>query len=312
MKPSVPVTGTGSERMVKITLKGISNGRDITIKVNSGTRVEISGKKLQAIDLSPLQQCKELQQFDLTFNRLSAIDLSPLQQCKELRYINLSYNQLSAIDLSPLQQCKELGQLHLSYSQLSAIDLSPLQQCKELQVITLSGNRLSAIDLSPLQQCKKLEKLHLKQNPLQTVNISPLMKIKGLKMLKVDPGTRLTASRIHEGNDHPLAINSLKNRIEWILSREEARVQTRVEVLKILQKVAPNVPTQLSRIAELAKQQVTGTEEIIRSILQEHPALGRYHDFEQVFIKEEAVQDEIDKLLQRYETMESRKAGKFE
>ena len=120
--------------MAEITLKGtISDGSEFTVNLDKDMKtLHLVRKKLSAIDLSPLKNCKKLQRIVLNANQLPNIDLSPLKNCKELRILHLGNNLLSSIDLAPLENC-QLESFFLNHNQFSSIDLSPLRTWTNLQ-----------------------------------------------------------------------------------------------------------------------------------------------------------------------------------
>ncbi|MCF2137360.1 MAG: hypothetical protein K9W43_09015 [Candidatus Thorarchaeota archaeon] len=77
----------------------------------------------------------EVTQIDLSYRRITAIDLRPLIHCSKLQAIDLSNNHLKEIDLWPLMRCTQLVRLSLKDNPLERIDVTPLFACPHLATI---------------------------------------------------------------------------------------------------------------------------------------------------------------------------------
>ncbi|MCY3411789.1 MAG: hypothetical protein INQ03_09170 [Candidatus Heimdallarchaeota archaeon] len=72
------------------------------------------------------------------------------------------------------------------------------------------------------------------------------------------------------------------------------------KVLGIIEKVNPNVQLAVTRIEELTGIARNEIEKVIKRILDQHK-IGQYMELEQVFIKFDDIQNDIDSLLSEYE-----------
>ncbi len=85
-----------------------------------------------AIKLEP-----EVTEIDLSYRRIIAIDLRPLAKCRHLQGLDLSYNMLTSIDLWPLMKCRQLSRLSLRQNPLTSIDVTPLFACPRLSTVEI-------------------------------------------------------------------------------------------------------------------------------------------------------------------------------
>lgn len=138
------------------------------------TYVDLSGKQLKTVDLTPLKSLPHLQSLDLRQNNLQSIDLTPLSFCKDFSRLLLYNNQLQSIDLTPLSSCKNLSVLGLSSNNLQTVDLTPLSSCVDLYEVSIAENQFSYIELTPLSSCINLTAVNFYENPLQNIDVTPL------------------------------------------------------------------------------------------------------------------------------------------
>lgn len=157
-------------------------------------RVSLKGKQLR--DISPLRNCQELKELDLSETLVE--DVSPLRSCTRLTFLNLIRTRVS--DLSPLINCERLTKLYLSHSQ---VDLSTLGDVSSLEAVVIGG--VAAVDVAHLTNNKSLKRLVIRptlQLNLEAIegfdeleyvdlagvgeaDISPLAKCKNLKELRI-------------------------------------------------------------------------------------------------------------------------------
>jgi len=147
------------------------------------TRLGLGHLGITEVDLTPIQDCKNLEILSLFSNYLRRIDLHPLSECSKLRTLRLGINCLKDIDLAPLADCRALEWLDLGANRLTRIDLSPLEELTKLRKVRLDGNGLARIDLSPLESCEELEFLDLTMNELNEIDLWPLVGCLRLKKL---------------------------------------------------------------------------------------------------------------------------------
>jgi len=152
--------------------------------------VTSSGK----LDVAPLEDCRELIQFELEDDELTEIDLTPfskmhkleeislysrtllkvkLAQNPSLKHIVVSRSRIKSIDLEPLSACTNLETISLS-SKLEEIDLHPLCNLGSLKEIDLSNNELTEISLPQMTAGSNLRNINLNHNQLTHLNLNPL------------------------------------------------------------------------------------------------------------------------------------------
>jgi len=132
-------------------------------------------KKWELLDLSPLQELKNLQELYVSSSQVS--NLWPLQKLKNLQLLYVSSSQVS--NLSPLKELKNLQSLHISSPQLN--DLSPLKELENLQQLDVSRTQVS--DLSPLKDLPRLQILDVSST--QVSDLSPLKDLRELQILNI-------------------------------------------------------------------------------------------------------------------------------
>ncbi len=138
------------------------------------------------LDLSPLSECKKIEELFFDKCGLVKIDLSALAFCPKFRSITLRSNILEELDLSAFADCPNLKSLDVDDNRLKAIDLTPLANCPKLQYLALDNNQLLQIDLEPMRNCTALEVLYLNYNGFDDIELSPLANCKNLKELRLD------------------------------------------------------------------------------------------------------------------------------
>ena len=161
-------------------------GEQAAIGINTGTtNVDLTSREVLAIDLSPLEQCIQLQQIILSHNKLEQINLSPIRHCEKLTVLQLDYNLLESIDLNVLENFQELRHLNLSQNKLTTIDLAPMTNSTGLIILELDFNVIQKIDLNPLQNSIGLRALGLNNNQLTAIDLSPISQFNQLTQLKL-------------------------------------------------------------------------------------------------------------------------------
>ncbi|MHA2068921.1 MAG: leucine-rich repeat domain-containing protein, partial [Candidatus Thorarchaeota archaeon] len=159
--------------------------------------------RLVNIDLTPLQACWELKEFELGFDgsfdkvtaeplknlnlervsisvRKNVVDLTHIAS-KTLIELTVVGGRIEQISLGPLKKCTSLQSLRIKTNNISKINLKPLSGLKELKCLDLSGNSLRVIDISPLSGCKSLETLNLSYNNIPKVILTPLRQLDNLR-----------------------------------------------------------------------------------------------------------------------------------
>ncbi len=168
---------------VTLKLKLEDKRRPEKITISDTKHIILRDRGIKWIDLSPLEDCKDLVELELHQNAFETIDLTPLSSCTDLSYLSLSTNNLYEIDLAPLSSCESLNELVIHRNGLTEIDLSPLSSCKNLYKLGLGENALTSIDLSPLSSCTELRELWLRTNQLESIDLSPLASCTKLEAL---------------------------------------------------------------------------------------------------------------------------------
>ncbi len=94
--------------------------------------------------------CADDTRIDLSTRAIQNVDLSSLSNCQNIELLDLSDNQLREVELSSLTESQSLSILRLQANRLETIDLWPLLRCKNLRVVNLSENRLTDVDVTPV------------------------------------------------------------------------------------------------------------------------------------------------------------------
>ena len=154
--------------------------------------IDLSGRGIISIDLSPLINCTNLQTLNLSQNQLSSIDLAPLGSCTNLKKLILSHNCLRDIDFSSFSRCTNLQKIDISSSCLRKIELSPLRACTNLQSLIIGNSGrygLRHINLEPLSSCTMLQVFWLEnrtiEDTLRSINLAPLSNCTQLRIFEL-------------------------------------------------------------------------------------------------------------------------------
>jgi hypothetical protein len=97
------------------------------------SRVELSMRAVIHIDLSPLQDCNQLERLELSHNFMETINLEPLRNAEHLRSIRIKDNRLNDLDLWPLHSCRHLAEIELTENRLRTLDVTPIFTCNLLR-----------------------------------------------------------------------------------------------------------------------------------------------------------------------------------
>ena len=110
---------------ITITFRG-PYGREKAVFSTLSRKIDLTTQVIEAIDLSQVSLCENLNVLDISDNQLKSIDLTPLERCKNLRELKLNSNNLSTVDLWPLQKCRRLVEIDLTQNWLESINLTPV------------------------------------------------------------------------------------------------------------------------------------------------------------------------------------------
>jgi hypothetical protein len=166
---------------------------------------------------------QKIQKFDdctwvkLDDQDIVSIDLSPIQECKELELLHLYDNYLEEIDLSPLQYCTHFKKLGLGANQIRRIELKPLEKCNKFEELDLSDNQLEWLDLEVSMNWSLLKEIDLRSNSLHVIDITSLLFHKKLINFEVDSEVLLIANPRLRNNRTKLApaLSSIKHLIKY-------------------------------------------------------------------------------------------------
>ena len=109
-------------------------------------------------DISPLKECKDLEELSIQYNKVSSIEA--LKDHEKLTLLDISGNKQIA-DLSPLAKSTKLTRLLANGNKIESLD--SLKNLTELKEIHISENKIK--DLSPLKKLVNLEDLDIGNNP---------------------------------------------------------------------------------------------------------------------------------------------------
>ena len=177
-----------------VDLEITSINLDFLIECGNIETIDISGNKIEELDLFPFANLSKLKRLNLSRNMLKKLDLSPLSNCKELTDINLSRNQFSEINLNSLIASLNLKTLDLSKNQLYSINLEIVHFLPNLINIYLSDNQFKEIDLKPLSLCPRLKTLDISGNNFVKLDLTPLTNIYSLSKLFLDEDNLIVAT----------------------------------------------------------------------------------------------------------------------
>ncbi len=137
-------------------------------------RINLSG--IQPAKISEILSCipNSMKFIDLSNNTLSELNLTFLEEFKNLEELNLSYNSISDLSLDPLVNCNNLKLLDVKSNKLKHLDLSPLIELTELSFLDLSSNYLETIDFSGFEHHHKLRSVNLSNNKLMVCSLKSL------------------------------------------------------------------------------------------------------------------------------------------
>ncbi|MHA1935564.1 MAG: leucine-rich repeat domain-containing protein [Candidatus Thorarchaeota archaeon] len=127
----------------------------------NATRIDLSGKGIQRIDLSPIVGLTRLRALMLYNNDIDELDLKPLSSIPGIEQIVLRKNELTNLDLSPLSQARRLVRLDLEQNNFQNLDLSPLSACYLMQKLDVSHNPLVELDVTPLFRWTNLKEFNV-------------------------------------------------------------------------------------------------------------------------------------------------------
>ena len=101
-------------------------GREKSVFSKLSRKIDLTTQVIEAIDLSQVSLCENLEVLDISDNQLKSIDLTPLEHCKNFRELKLNSNNLSTVNLWPLQKCRRLVELDLTQNWLECVNLTPI------------------------------------------------------------------------------------------------------------------------------------------------------------------------------------------
>ena len=144
-------------------------------------------KEDEPIDLEFLNQCKNLENLDLSGVK---IDVSQLEHIKELNLTSLQLRGARLINkndfnLDFLVNNDSLEILDLSGLLLTKLNLESLSTCSNLKKLILCSNELTEIDLTQIENLKNLETIDLCFNNLERSHFILPDSLKGIKEVKI-------------------------------------------------------------------------------------------------------------------------------
>ena len=123
--------------------------------------IDLSGSRLDKVDLSVLGNLPDLKTLDLSNCRLSSI--AGLQGCTSLTTLHLNNNALR--NLSPLSGVKTLKELYLQHNAM--VELTALKDLTDLQILDVSYNSIASF--APAAALKNLNRLDVSNNNLDSL-----------------------------------------------------------------------------------------------------------------------------------------------
>lgn len=129
-------------------------------------------------DISPLKECKDLEELSIQSNKISSIEA--LKDHEKLTLLDISGNK-QITDLSPLEKSTKLTRLLANGNKIESLD--SLKNLKELKEIHVSENKIK--DLSPLGKLVNLEDLDISNNP-DIESLEVLKNLTNISELKIN------------------------------------------------------------------------------------------------------------------------------
>ena len=241
---------------------------------------------------------------DLTGKGIAAINLSPVRMCVALTRLLLNENELSILDLSPLTACPLLTVLALKKNKLQSIDLSPLRDLTQIQAIDLRGNQLTALDLSPIRNHMALQKVFLAGNPLAELDISALFTCGGLREVDLGKYAKLKADRVFMGFSGG-AMLQYKKQITWsdtktLEAQAAAVAQSRTKTpsqdprdsmrKKVIGVLKSHGRISMEKIMPYSELSIDETRKLVFELVGSGAVAGRFEPESDEFISLDAVQ----------------------
>lgn len=111
---------------VSLSYRTVSGTNEV-ISVNADEEeLNLASRGIESIDLTPLEQCKDLQILDLSKNEISQIDTISLIAHENLFSIDLSGNPLPSLDITGLLFCNNIT--NFGVSDAIPLEIDPLAQ----------------------------------------------------------------------------------------------------------------------------------------------------------------------------------------
>lgn len=129
-------------------------------------------------DISPLKECKDLEELSIQNNKVSSIEA--LKDHEKLKLLDISGNK-QITDLSPLEKSTKLTRLLANGNKIESLD--SLKNLTELKEIHVSENKIK--DLSPLEKLVNLEDLDISNNP-DIESLEVLKNLTNISELKIN------------------------------------------------------------------------------------------------------------------------------
>lgn len=235
---------------------------------------------------------------DLSGKGIAAINLSPIRMCMVLTRLLLNENELSTLDLSPLASCRPLTVLALKRNKLQSLDLSPLKELTQIQAIDLRENQLIALDLSPLRNHMALQKVFFAGNPLAEFDISSLFTCTGLREAELGKHVKLKADRAFMGfSGGPML--QYKKQITWIDTKApEAQARARApsqdprDIMrkKVIGVLKSHCRISMENLVPYSELPIDDTRKLVFELVGSGAVAGRFDPESDEFISLDAVQ----------------------
>ncbi|MHA2083512.1 MAG: hypothetical protein ACXABD_07140 [Candidatus Thorarchaeota archaeon] len=124
---------------IKINYETSEGNREQVVFTIEDTRIDLSGRGISKVDLSPLSKHSKMLALDLSDNDLRDVNLSPLSSCTNMEQIRLDQNKrMEYLDLTPLVFSSHLSLIVVD--DLTTATMDPLWKHLEGRNAKIFGN----------------------------------------------------------------------------------------------------------------------------------------------------------------------------
>jgi len=147
--------------------------------------IDMSRAKIDEIEPSSLEKCKDLRVLQFYMNQLDNVPENLFSENKKLQKLYISYNLIRTLPENLFLGLLELKLLDLSYNHIDVLLDNIFQDLKDLKDLNLEGNQLKNLEPVLFEHLEKLEKLNLNSNGISELPIYLFSNLRNLKDLSL-------------------------------------------------------------------------------------------------------------------------------